>query len=325
MAWVRMGAPSTAVVKPVTNPSIAQLPDYSPQTSSDATKLLAFGPDFDDSSLTKLLDKLGGTGLTLYRHQPIAELPVAVVIEGLDAKQWSKSNLEALANELAIELVLVSNPPAINRPGVLVMDMDSTAIEIECIDEIAKLAGVGEKVAALTRESMEGKLDFAQSLTRRVATLKDADETILGQVADSMPLMPGLASLVDTLKVNGWVVAMASGGFTYFTDKLKAQLGLSAAFANELAIENGKLTGEVKGDIVDAQVKADVVQQLAKEHGIAPEQTVAVGDGANDLIMLGQAALGVAFHAKPVVQQQAKAGIKQGRLDQLLYLLLPQA
>ncbi|MEH8021404.1 phosphoserine phosphatase SerB [Rheinheimera metallidurans] len=199
--------------------------------------------------------------------------------------------------------------------------MDSTAIAIECIDEIAKLAGVGEQVAAVTARAMNGELDFTQSLTERVALLAGAPEQVLQQVLATLPLMPGLTELVAHLKAHSWQVAIASGGFTYFTNALQQQLGLTATFANVLEIIDGKLTGKVLGNIIDANAKARVVQQLATAYNISHSQTIAIGDGANDIPMLNVAALGVAFHAKPKVQAQAKAAIRHGSLLQLLYLI----
>lgn len=286
--------------------------------------LVAFGPEFNGEKLALVLSKvlpvLGGK-LELTRHQPMAAMQPAAVLSGFVQNDELKPLLMTLAQELGIELTTVDNPPCIDKPGVLLMDMDSTAIEIECIDEIAKLADVGEQVAEVTKRAMQGELDFAQSLHQRVATLKDADENILQQVADNLPLMPGLEVLVSQLKSKGWVVAIASGGFTYFTEKLKHKLGLDATFANVLEIEDGRLTGKVLGDVVDAQVKADVVAQLAVENKIEKSQTVAIGDGANDLKMLAQAGLGVAFHAKPLVREQARSAVIKGGLEQLLYLL----
>jgi phosphoserine phosphatase len=148
-----------------------------------------------------------------------------------------------------------------------------------------------------------------------------APESVLQQVLSALPLMPGLPQLVQHLQAHQWQVAIASGGFTYFTEALKQQLALTATFANQLQIIDGKLTGKVLGEIVDANTKANVVQQLASQYQIKPEQTVAIGDGANDLPMLAKARLGVAFHAKPKVQAAAKAAIRQGSLLQLLYLL----
>ena len=218
-----------------------------------------------------------------------------------------QQQLSDLAVRLDIELVYLPTAPVLAKPGVLVMDMDSTAIQIECIDEIAKLAGVGEQVAAVTARAMNGELDFAQSLIARVGALQGADEDILQQVLAGVPLMPGLTELVNHLKAHQWQVAIASGGFTYFTEALKLKLGLTATFANVLEIADGKLTGKVLGDIVDANTKARVVNELAAEYNIAASQTIAIGDGANDIPMLKAAGLGVAFHAKPAVQAQAKA------------------
>lgn len=220
-----------------------------------------------------------------------------------------------------IEAALVQNVPTLSKPGLLVMDMDSTTIEIECIDELAKLAGVGEQVAAVTELAMQGELDFAQSLHQRVATLANAPEQILADVAKHIPLMAGLETLISELKKNNWRIAVASGGFTYFADHLKQLLALDDTFANVLEIVDGKLTGKVLGDVVDAQVKADSLRLLAEKYQIPASQTVAMGDGANDLVMMAAASFGVAFHAKPIVLAQADSSINQQGLDCLLHWL----
>lgn len=220
-----------------------------------------------------------------------------------------------------IEAALIENAPTLSQPGVLVMDMDSTTIEIECIDEIAVLAGVGEQVAAVTEQAMLGELDFAQSLHQRVATLQGSSESILAEVAQDIPLMAGLEILVHELKAHGWKVAIASGGFTYFADHLKELLALDAAHANTLEIIDGKLTGKVLGDVVDAQAKAECLTYLQKQYQLPKEQTVAMGDGANDLVMMAAAHLGVAFHAKPLVLAKADSAINADGLDCLLHWL----
>jgi phosphoserine phosphatase len=225
----------------------------------------------------------------------------------------------ALANK--IEVALTQNAPKLNEPGLLVMDMDSTTIEIECIDEIAKLAGVGEQVSAVTELAMQGKLDFAQSLHQRVATLANSPEKILTDVAKNIPLMAGLEILISELKKHNWRIAIASGGFTYFADHLKEMLALDATFANVLEVIDGKLTGKVLGDVVDAQAKADSLRILTEKYQISPSQTVAMGDGANDLVMMAAASFGVAFHAKPIVLAQADSSINQQGLDCLLHWL----
>ena len=230
--------------------------------------------------------------------------------------------LENIATVQQVELSMVyPDAPILAQPGLLVMDMDSTVINMECIDHIAQLAGVGEKVAKVTEQAMCGDLDFSASLRQRVACLADADESILTQVQHSLPLMPGIEALVIKLQKHGWKVAIASGGFTYFANYLKDRLGLDAAFSNQLALQNGKLTGEVVGDIVDAQKKAEVVVQLATQYQIPLSQTVAMGDGANDLVMMAQAGLGVAYKAKPIVRQKAQTAIRFGGLDLMLEYL----
>jgi len=220
-----------------------------------------------------------------------------------------------------VEAALIDSAPKLNQPGLLVMDMDSTTIEIECIDEIAKLAGVGEQVAAVTELAMQGELDFAQSLHQRVATLANSPETILSDVAKNIPLMAGLETLISELKKYNWRIAVASGGFTYFAEHLQKMLNLDDTFANVLEIKNGKLTGKVLGAVVDAQVKADSLLLLAQKYQIPASQTVAMGDGANDLIMMAAANFGVAFHAKPIVLAQADSSINQQGLDCLLHWL----
>jgi phosphoserine phosphatase len=243
----------------------------------------------------------------------------------LSPSQISKltATLASWSHDYRIDYAFSNQLPQLAKPGVVLMDMDSTTIQIECIDEIAKLAGaeVGKQVAAVTARAMNGELDFAESLRSRVATLKGCPETVLKQVADTMPLMPGLELLIATLHQANWKVAIASGGFTYFAQRLQDDLGFDAVFANQLQITDGYLTGEVLGGIVDAQVKADTLQVLADRYQIAPDQTVAIGDGANDLLMLANAALGVAIHAKPVVQQQAQVSLNYHDLEGLVALL----
>ena len=233
----------------------------------------------------------------------------------------ARKSIADFALAQGIEAALIQDAPTLTEPGLLVMDMDSTTIEIECIDEIAKLAGVGEQVAAVTELAMLGELDFAQSLHQRVATLANAPEQILADVAKNIPLMAGLENLISELKKHNWRIAVASGGFTYFADHLKELLALDATFANTLDIVDGMLTGKVLGSVVDAQVKADSLILLAEQYQIPASQTVAMGDGANDLIMMAAAGFGVAFHAKPIVLAQADSSINKQGLDCLLHWL----
>lgn len=226
-----------------------------------------------------------------------------------------------IIDALELDAASTSDLPDITKPGLVLMDMDSTAIQIECIDEIAKLAGVGEEVSEVTERAMQGELDFEQSLRQRVGKLAGADESILEQVRSTLPLMPDLPELVATLKQLGWKAAIASGGFTYFSGYLQQTLELDHAQANTLEIIDGKLTGQVLGDVVSAQTKADILLKLAHDYQIDLVNTVAVGDGANDLVMMDAAGLGVAFHAKPKVQQQAQTAVKYAGLGGVLCIL----
>ena len=234
--------------------------------------------------------------------------------------EW-KAEWIGIAHELALDIAPLNFHASLKQAGLLVMDMDSTAIQIECIDEIAKLAGTGDMVSAITERAMRGELDFSQSLRQRVATLKDAPESILQAVKQHLPLMPGLVETVKELKNHGWKVAIASGGFTYFAEVLQQKLGLDFIAANQFEIIDGKLTGNVQGAIVDAQHKAQTLQQLAQQFHIAKENTVAIGDGANDLPMMQVADVGVAYHAKPKVQQLAQVIVNFTDLTALLCIL----
>lgn len=230
-------------------------------------------------------------------------------------------SLHALAPTFDAEVSVLNRAPRLSLPGLLVMDMDSTVIACECIDEIAKLAGVGEQVADVTERAMQGELDFEESLRSRVKCLASLPEQALETVRQQLPLMPGLVNLVQKLQHYGWRIAIASGGFTYFADHLRDRLGLDAAVANQLEIVEHQLTGDVLGDVVDTRVKADTVEQLSSQWQIPMSQTIAMGDGANDLQMMSTAQLGIAYHAKPIVQQQADCSIRVSGLDTaLLYL-----
>ena len=234
--------------------------------------------------------------------------------------EW-KAEWIGIAHELALDIAPLNFHASLKQAGLLVMDMDSTAIQIECIDEIAKLAGTGDMVSAITENAMRGELDFSQSLRQRVATLKGAPESILQEVKQHLPLMPGLVDTIKELKNHGWKVAIASGGFTYFAEVLQQKLGLDFIAANQFEIIDGKLTGNVQGAIVDAQYKAQTLQQLAQQFHIATENTVAIGDGANDLAMMQVADVGVAYHAKPKVQQLAQVIVNFTDLTALLCIL----
>ena len=200
-------------------------------------------------------------------------------------------------------------------------DMDSTLIQAEIIDELAKLHGVGDKVSAITAAAMRGELDFKQSFTRRIALLGGLPEAKLKQVLKTVALAEGAERLIQTVKSLGYKTAVLSGGFTFFGKHLQERLGLDYVYANELETKNGVVTGKVAGEIVDGQKKAALLRMLAEKENISLDQVVAVGDGANDLPMLNLAGMGIAFHAKPLVRQSASHAVSYLGLDSLLYLI----
>ena len=202
--------------------------------------------------------------------------------------------------------------------GLIVSDMDSTLITIECIDEIAAGVGLKDKVAEITERSMRGEMDFAQSLTERVALLEGLDEGVLQSVYDNvLKLSPGAEYLITECKRHDVKFLLVSGGFTFFTDRLQQQLGIDYAYANVLEIVDGKLTGKLKGRMIDAQAKADLLRQHQEALGLTPEQVLAVGDGANDIPMLQAAGIGVAYHAKPKTEQHADVAVRFNGLEAL--------
>ena len=204
---------------------------------------------------------------------------------------------------------------------LICFDMDSTLIETEVIDELADRAGVGPQVRAITESAMRGEIDFCESFTRRVALLKGLDESVMQEIAESLPITEGVERMMTVLKRTGYKTAILSGGFTYFGNYLKRRFGFDYVYANELEIEDGKLTGRYVGDIVDGKRKAELLRIIAQVEGINIAQTIAVGDGANDLPMLATAGLGIAFHATPKVKQTARQSISTIGLDGVLYFL----
>ena len=226
-----------------------------------------------------------------------------------------------LAGEIGLDIAFQEDDVFRRHRRLICFDMDSTLIQAEVIDELAAEIGIKDQVAAITESAMRGDIDFKESFRRRMALLKGLDESVLEQVAERLPLTEGAVRLISNLKTRGYKVAVLSGGFTYFAEHLRKRLDIDYIHANTLDFQDGKLTGEVVGDIVDGARKAALLQEIAEREGIRMEQVIAVGDGANDLSMLSIAGLGIAFHAKPGVREQARHSLNQVGLDGVLYLL----
>ena len=239
----------------------------------------------------------------------------------LDDAQFVRRSLLELATTLNIDIAYQEDDMFRRNRRLVVFDMDSTLIEAEVIDELAKVAGVGDKVSAITESAMRGEIDFNESFEKRVALLKCLDDSALEQVAAQLKLTEGAETLMITLKRLGYKTAILSGGFKYFGNKLREKLGFDYVYANELDIENGVVTGKVVGQVVDGNRKAELLKDIARRENIALEQVIAVGDGANDLPMLSIAGLGIAFRAKPLVKASARQSISNLGLDSILYLL----
>lgn len=233
-----------------------------------------------------------------------------------------KAEFLKTASDLDVDIAFQEDNIYRRNRRLVVFDMDSTLIEAEVIDELAKEAGVGEQVSEITEAAMRGEIDFNESFKRRMALLKGLDTTVLDQIAARLPMTEGAEELVSNLKALGFKTAILSGGFNYFASHLQKKLGFDYVYANELDIdENGKVTGEVKGTIVNGERKAELLREIAAKEGVSLEQTIAVGDGANDLPMLSIAGLGIAFRAKPLVRESAKQAISTLGLDGILYLI----
>jgi phosphoserine phosphatase len=226
-----------------------------------------------------------------------------------------------ISHEIGIDIAFQADDVHRRNRRLVAFDMDSTLVQAEVIDELAAEAGVGDQVAAITERAMRGEIDFQESFRERLALLEGLPESALEKVAARLPLTDGVERLFQTLHELGFTVAILSGGFSYFGRYLQEKLGVDYVYANELEIVDGKVTGRVKGDIVDGAKKAELLQHIAEQEGISLNQVIAVGDGANDLPMLRLAGLGIAFRAKPLVKQNARQALSAVGLDGILYLI----
>ena len=232
-----------------------------------------------------------------------------------------KKRLKEDVEKFNLDIVIQPYESFEREKRLIVFDMDSTLVDAEIIDEIAKYAGVEREVKEITEKAMKGEIDFKTALTERVKLLKGLPVEVLEKIYENIELTEGAKELIQALKRAGYKIALVSGGFTYFTEKLKRELGLDYAFGNELEIKDGKLTGRLKGRIIDAEEKAKIIEEIAKKEGISKENIVAVGDGANDRIMIENAGLGIAFNAKKVLKEVADGTISKENLIGLASVL----
>jgi phosphoserine phosphatase len=268
-----------------------------------------------------IINRLSGRP-SLEKNDPKAIACVEFSVRGTpqDKDLMRLEFLEA-SRETGIDLAFQEDNIYRRNRRLVCFDMDSTLIQAEMIVELAKMAGVGDKVHQITESAMRGEIDFRESFRQRVALLEGLDEGVMKKIAYEMPITEGAHKLIQTLKKYGFRTAILSGGFTYFGRYLQHELGIDYVFGNELEIKDGKLTGRYIGDIVDGAKKAELLKNLAFKEDIHLEQVIAVGDGANDLPMLNLAGLGIAFHAKPKVKENARQAISTIGLDAVLYLM----
>ncbi|AUX20292.1 phosphoserine phosphatase [Sorangium cellulosum] len=251
----------------------------------------------------------------------LSSVEIQVLLQREERAEALKRALLALAMQNSFDLALQREGLFRRSKRLVVMDMDSTLIRIEVIDELARAKGVVEQVARITERAMQGEMDYDESLRQRLALLRGLDIGVLRKIAAELPITEGAETLIRVLKRLGYRTAVISGGFSIAAEALKARLGIDYAYSNALEVEGGKLTGRVTGPIVNAQRKAELLETIAQAEGVLLDQTIAVGDGANDLLMLQRAGLGVAFRAKPKLREAADTSLSASGLDAVLFLL----
>ena len=284
-------------------------------TKTITMNLILQGLDGDSARLERIAALAAPTSITRLG-------PNAVRCEKIAYSPALRPTIEVAAQAAQLDATYMMGQRELAEFKLVAMDMDSTLITIECIDEIADMQGLKPQVAAITEAAMRGELDFAASLTQRVALLEGLDAAALQRVYDErLKLSPGAEAMLEAVQKAGLKTLLVSGGFTFFTERLKQRLGLDYTHANELEIVEGKLTGKVLGGIVDAEEKQRTVERVCAELGISPSEAIVMGDGANDLKMMGIAGLSVAFRAKPVVRSQADVALNFVGLDGLLNVL----
>jgi phosphoserine phosphatase len=267
------------------------------------------------------IERLSGR-LSLAVHTPDANACVELIVSGdASSEQSMRAAFLETAHDLKIDIAFQRESIFRRNRRLFAFDMDSTLIEGEVIDELAKLAGVGDQVVKITESAMRGEIEFQESFRRRVALLRGLPETKVRELLHTIPLVQGAEQLIATLKMLGYKTAILSGGFTFFARHLQTRLGIDYVYANDLDIADGVVSGMVRTPIVDGTRKAELLREIAQQENISLDQVVAVGDGANDLPMLGIAGMGIAFRAKPLVRQSASHAVSFLGLDSLLYLI----
>jgi len=283
---------------------------------SEVTKVIS-EKNLNIDSIKRLTGRLS---LIKEEEYPRASIRLSIRGEIKNKLELTQSFMQ-ISHDLDVDIAFQEDTIFSRNRRLVCFDMDSTLIQTEVIDELAERAGVGEQVKAITESAMNGEIDFKESFKKRMKLLEGLSESVLNDIAIKLPITKGARRLIDALKTYGFKTAILSGGFTYFGNYLQKELGMDYVYANQLEIKNGKLTGNYLGEIVDGDKKAEYLKEIAQKEGIDISQTIAVGDGANDLAMLNDAGLGIAFHAKPKVKENAQNSISSIGLDGVLYLL----
>jgi len=284
------------------------------------------GASIGSDVLLELTQTLASRDINILRIEQLdhSDQHVIEFVIGTRQTHSSVDVLDALVlfkEKFQVDLAVQDDTLFRRNKRLIVFDADMTFLQCEVIDEMGKLAGVGAEMAGITQLAMTGEMDFKEALVKRVKLLRGLSEKQLEELFERIPLTPGATDLVTILKYLGYKIAIVSGGFQFFIDKIRAKYGLDYGFANQLKIENGKVTGELEGEVIDALAKERILISLAEKEGFTLKQVVAVGDGANDIHMLARAGLGIAFNAKPIVQKHAHASINRSNLELILYFL----